>query len=98
MKMVMSILGMPRAFDSYLAEFPNFCNIPTYIEMMKQVARIKLDEEGTEAAAVTAIGMMETTAVAPPRRVEFHATRPFLYVISEESTGTVFFIGQYMGD
>ena len=98
LKMVMSILGMPRAFDSYLAEFPNFCNIPTYIEMMKQVARIKLDEEGTEAAAVTAIGMMETTAVAPPRRVEFHATRPFLYVISEESTGTVFFIGQYMGD
>ena len=95
---IMSALGMPNAFDKEIAEFPDFCNKPVYIEMMKQVARIKLDEEGTEAAAVTVIGMMETTAVAPPRRVEFHATRPFLYVISEESTGTIFFIGQYMGD
>jgi serpin B len=33
-----------------------------------------------------------------PQRVNFHATRPFLYVISELSTGAIFFIGQYMGD
>ena len=68
--------------------------------MMKQVARIKLNEEGTEAAAVTVIGSYGTTSVDPkePERVNFHATRPFLYVISEESTGAVFFVGQYMGD
>jgi serpin B len=64
--------------------------------MMKQVARIKLNEEGTEAAAVTVIGM-KNSAMAP-RRVNFHATRPFLYVISEQSTGAIFFIGQFMGD
>ena len=95
---IMCRLGMPTAFDPDFAEFPNFCDTSTYIGMMKQVARIKLNEEGTEAAAVTVIGMYETTAVDnEPRRVEFHANRPFLYVISEQSTGAVFFIGTYTG-
>ena len=95
---IMSELGMPRAFDPYLAEFPNFCNVPVFISMMKQVAKIKLNEEGTEAAAITVIGV-ETTALAPePQHVQFFANRPFLYVISEFSTGAIFFIGQYMGD
>ena len=95
---VMSALGMPKAFTP-AAEFSEFCNVPTYIGMMKQVAKIKLNEEGTEAAAITVIGM-KNTSVGPsePKRVAFHATRPFLYVISEQSTGAIFFIGQYMGD
>ena len=62
---------------------------------MFQVAKIKLDEEGTEAAAVTVIGV-ETTSM-PPVPTSFHANRPFLYVISEQSTGAIFFIGQYTG-
>ena len=95
---IMPALGMPSAFDFRLAEFPNFCNVPTYIGMMKQVAKIKLNEEGTEAAAITVIGMNMSAMPSEPRRVNFHATRPFLYVISEQSTGAIFFIGQYLGD
>lgn len=95
---IMSELGMPRAFDPYLADFSNFCNVPTFISMMKQVARIKLNEEGTEAAAVTVIGMKESSLGDEPQHVQFFANRPFLYVISEQSTGAIFFIGQYMGD
>ena len=99
LKPIMSALGMPNAFDKDFAEFPDFCNDPTYIGLMKQVAKIKLNEEGTEAAAVTVIGMELATAVpSEPQRVNFHATRPFLYVISEQSTGAIFFIGQYVGD
>ena len=95
---IMSALGMPKAFTDF-AEFPDFCNVPTKIGLMKQVARIKLNEEGTEAAAVTVIGTIETTAIhSEPRRVNFHATRPFLYVISEQQTGAIFFIGKYLGD
>ena len=97
LKDVMSALGMPRAFDEYLAEFPNFCDVATYIDLMKQVARIKLNEEGTEAAAVTVIGMFEKAAISEPKYVQFHANRPFLYIISEQSTGAIFFIGQYLG-
>ncbi len=96
---IMSALGMPKAFTPK-ADFSNFCNVPTYIGLMKQVAKIKLNEEGTEAAAVTVIMMCGANIGGPsePQRIKFHATRPFLYVISEQSTGAIFFIGQYMGD
>ena len=90
---VMSDLGMPKAFTPY-AEFPYFCNMPVYIGKMFQVARIKLDEKGTEAAAVTVIEL-DTTSI--PSFRTFHANRPFVYVISEQSTGAIFFIGQYTG-
>ena len=97
---IMKSLGMPYAFDPYKAEFPNFCDADTYIGLMKQVARIKLNETGTEAAAVTVIGVDKSASAEVPviKDVVLHANRPFLYVISEQSTGTIFFIGQYMGN
>lgn len=95
---IMSALGMPLAFTDF-AQFPEFCDTATKIGFMKQVARIKLNEEGTEAAAVTVIGMNMVTSVGQePRHVNFHATRPFLYVISEQSTGAIFFMGTYTGN
>ncbi len=69
--------------------------MPTFIGLMKQVAKINVNEEGTEAAAVTVIGA-ETSGM--PGTADFHATRPFIYIISERSTGIIFFIGQYMGE
>ena len=97
LKAIMTALGMPNAFDYQKADFSNFCNTPTYIGLMKQVAKIKLDEEGTEAAAVTVIGMDNGEMTGGPSIVTFHANHPFLYVISEKQTGAVFFIGQYTG-
>ena len=94
----MSLLGMSNAFDPHKAEFPDFCNVPTYIELMKQVARIKVSEEGTEAAAVTVIGMGKMASLpSEPIHVNFHANHPFIYIISEQSTGAIFFIGHYTG-
>ena len=90
----MSDLGMPSAFTPN-AEFPYFCNgNEIFIGNMFQMAKIKLDEQGTEAAAVTVI---EVSDGMPPF-AKFYATRPFLYIISEQSTGTIFFIGQYTGN
>ncbi len=96
---IMSRLGMPTAFDPNQAHFDDFCNAPTYIELMKQVAKIKLDEEGTEAAAVTVTGMNTTSVEEEPELpyAVFHADRTFLYAISEKSTGAIFFIGKYTG-
>ena len=90
---IMSDLGMPTAFTSS-ADFPYFCNVPIFISNMFQAAKIKLDEQGTEAAAVTVVS--DATSVTPSAK--FHANRPFLYIISEQSTGVIFFIGQYMGE
>ena len=97
LKGIMSRLGMPKAF-TVAAEFPNFCDTETYIDLMKQVAKIKVNESGTEAAAVTIIGMAESAGPEPaPRHVTFHATRPFLYVIRDQTSGAILFIGQYTG-
>ena len=97
LKDIMSKLGMTDAFDAEKADFRNFCNVPVYIELMKQVAKIKLDEEGTEAAAVTVIGVANSIGPAP-EYVTFNANHSFLYVISEQKSGAVFFIGQYTGN
>ena len=98
LKEAMAALGMPDAFDPDKAEFPDFTSKPTYISLMKQVARIKVSEEGTEAAAVTVIenALASIGETPEPQHVVFHADRPFLYVISEMTTGTIFFIGQLM--
>jgi serpin B len=88
---------MKKAFTG-AAEFPYFCNTPTYIGLMKQVAKIKLDEEGTEAAAVTVIGMKNSMGGSSDEKsAVFYADHPFLYVISEKESGAIFFIGQYTG-
>ena len=89
---IMSDLGMSTAF-TYDADFPYFCNVPVFISQMFQVAKINLNEQGTEAAAVTVIS--GDTSITPSAK--FYANRPFLYIISEQSTGAIFFIGQYMG-
>lgn len=94
---VMKSLGMSNMFSPKLAEFSDFCQNPVYVAMMKQVARIKVNEEGAEAAAVT-VGGIFNSATAEPSYIPFHANRPFLYIISEFSTNAVFFIGQYMGE
>ena len=97
LKSIMKQLGVTDAFDAEKAQFPWFCNVPTFIGLMKQVAKIKVSEEGTEAAAVTVIGVESTAMPEEPRYATLVADRPFLYVISERSTGAIFFIGQYTG-
>ena len=89
---IMKALGMPTAFTE-AAEFPYFGNLAFFIDDMFQRAVIDLDEEGTKAAAITYV----SGATSVPREVSFHANRPFFYIISEQSTGSIFFIGQYTG-
>lgn len=94
----MKALGMPSAFDPAEADIPNYCNISQCIDNMFQVAKIKMDEEGTEAAAITVVVETDALPSGEPKLYEFHADRPFLYIISERSTGAILFIGQYMGE
>lgn len=67
-------------------------------EMIVQSTHIKVSEEGTEAAAVT--GNISFGSPGPGHEVppeEFHANRPFLYLITEYSTGAILFAGIYGG-
>lgn len=94
-----SDLGAPSIFQAGAADFSKMADTPLYVSSMFQKAKIEVSEEGTKAAAVTA-SMVAMTALIPeePRHVVFHADRPFLYLITERTTGAIFFIGQYTGD
>jgi serpin B len=94
----MKDLGMPSAFDPNEADIPGCYNTSQFISNMFQVAKIKVDEEGTEAAAITVIETTDALPSGEPKLYEFHADRPFLYIISERSTGAILFIGQYLGE
>ena len=53
-----------------------------------------------EAAAVTVAGMNEITSIGGPveyPKATFHANRPFVYVISEASSGVILFVGKFTG-
>lgn len=93
---IISKLGAPTMFTSG-ADFSNFASGNLSISKMLQKAKIEVSEEGTKASAVT-MAMVAMMALRPePRKVEFHANRPFIYMITEQSTGAILFMGQYTG-
>ena len=60
-----------------------------YIDKVKQKTYVDINEEGTEAAAVTSVGISYTSA-PPLMRVD----RPFIFVIRERLSGTILFMGK----
>lgn len=87
-------MGINRAFTN-AAEFSNIVkNTRLKISQANHQAKIKVDEEGTTAAAVTEITMVKATAVAtPPKIIYFRADRPFLFVIRDRNSGVELFTG-----
>ena len=99
LKDILSSMGMPRAFKRDTAEFPNMIQKPKvalYVSMMKQKAKIEVNEEGTKAAAVTVAEM--DISIGMHYYEYFYATSPFVYYIMENSTGTIYFMGTYCFD
>lgn len=85
-------LGMKKAFTNE-ADFSSLSDIATYISLVQQATRLKVDEEGSEGAAVTVIEG-DLMSPLPEEKVDFFLDRPFLFQILEPATGTVLFIGQ----
>jgi serine protease inhibitor len=86
-------LGMPRAFDPRQAEFTAMSPVEDlYLSAVVHKTFIRVDEEGTEAAAVTGGGMSVTSAPADPP-VQFRVDRPFAFAISDTETGAILFLG-----
>ena len=91
-------MGMPRSFGP-AAQFKPMSDDALWLSFVQQDAVIKVDEEGTEAAAITSAGVLGATAIPePPRVIDFHCDHPFLYLITENSTGTILFAGKFTGN
>lgn len=89
---VLTLMGMGVAFSD-AADFSRMSDVAAKIDFVKQDTYISTDEVGTEAAAVTTVGMMVTSLPTTPQKVIFNANRPFLYLIQENSTGAILFMG-----
>lgn len=86
-------LGMSTAFDPAKADFSGMDGTRELsISAVIHKAFVEVNEEGTEAAAATAVVMMKLSA--PTRPIEFRADRPFLFLIRDQATGSILFLGR----
>lgn len=88
-------LGARQMFTT-AADFKNMvANGAFNVGFVKHAVKIIVDEEGTEAAAVTGTG--DILGPNPNDVKVFYADRPFIYAIVENSTGQIYFVGTYVG-
>jgi len=85
-------LGMRSAFSS-AADFSAMADEPLFVSEVKQKSYVDVNEEGTEAAAVT-VGIIRATAILRPQEpFEMIVDRPFLFVIVDDQTKSILFMG-----
>ena len=89
----LAALGMPDAFDAEKADFSGMTGKPDLmIGSVLHQATIDVNEEGTEAAAATAVVMNVTSM--PGQSYTIRLDKPFIYVIYETTTNTIVFVGR----
>src|SRR5690625_2189545 len=88
-------MGMETALDPGKANFPHIVkeSDDLYIDEVKQKTFIEVNEKGTEAAAATSIVVKETSAPINVETFFMEVNRPFLFVITDEETGAILFLG-----
>jgi serpin B len=91
----LSKMGMRDAFDPQLADFSGMDGSHNLnISNVLHKAFVAVDEEGTEAAAATAVIVGETAM--PVMDVELTVDRPFIFIIRDKPSGTVLFVGRVL--
>jgi len=91
----LTAMGMEQAFAFPGADFSGMDGTHLlYISAVLHKAFVDVDEEGTEAAAATAVVMLAGAAAPSEQPKVFRADHPFLFLIREEQSGTIFFMGR----
>ena len=86
-------LGMEKAFDSQTADFSGMTRQERlYISKVVHEAYIAVDEEGTEAAAATAV--IARVTAGPMETVQMRIDRPFIFALRDRDTGAILFLGR----
>jgi serine protease inhibitor len=94
LKKVLSQLGMGIAFDPYQANFKDIYEGPenAFISKVLHKTFVQVDEEGTEAAAVTSVTVSLSTSVGGG--FYLRADRPFFFIIHDTHSNTILFVGK----
>ncbi|MBD2130172.1 serpin family protein [Microcoleus sp. ZQ-A2] len=85
-------LGMESAFNTG-ANFSNMTSASVAIDQVRHKTFVEVNEEGTEAAAATSVGVMLTSAQMPTEPFQMVVDRPFFCAIRDNQTGTLLFMG-----
>lgn len=94
---VLKSMGMTDAFDERKANFSGISGSESVmISKVIHKAFVEVNEEGTEAAAATAVIMVPTAAPMPREPKTFTADRPFLFLIQDNASGAILFMGRVM--
>jgi serpin B len=87
-------MGMGLAFSPD-ADFSGLSEVPLQISAVRQLTFLRVDEKGTEAAAVTvAEAIIVTGTRNAPRPIVFHADHPFLFMLRDRESGAILFFGR----
>jgi serpin B len=90
----LATMGMPLAFSSS-ADFSAMTGKPDFtISAAIHKAYIDVNEQGTEAAAATAVVITEMAARVAPPPIVFDADHPFLFMIRDTKSGSILFLGR----
>jgi serpin B len=95
-------MGMKKAFDMKLADFSGVASREAMrrdgnlsISTVIHKAYVDVNEEGTEAAAATAVGVAVASApTSPTLPIIFRADHPFMFLIRDNRSGSILFIGR----
>lgn len=92
---VLKAMGMKRAFSPGQSDFTGISTKGDLVlsDVIHQ-AFVDVNEEGTEAAAATAVVMRGAPSPIPPPPVEFRADHPFVFLIRDNATGSLLFVGR----
>jgi serpin B len=86
-------LGMRQAFIEDAANFSGIADSPLFVSEVLQKSFVSVDEEGTEAYAATVAWGLNGVEMKPPPPFEMIVDRPFLFLIADEATQAILFIG-----
>lgn len=86
-------LGMAAAFDPAKANFSGISKEKLYISRVKHKTYVDVNEEGTEAAAVTATEMKLTSVISEEKSFKMTVDRPFFFAIVDTKENSVLFMG-----
>ena len=89
----MQAMGMKKAFTPS-ADFSGISDNPVWVDAALQKAAISVDEGGTEAAVAGLYKLRKANNVQKdPKEIQMYFDRPFIYLIREQSTGAILFMG-----
>jgi serpin B len=93
---VLKKLGMGVAFEAGQADFSRIVDdVDLFISKVLHKTFVQVDEEGTEAAAVTVV-QVSYTSIEPPARPAMRVDRPFMFVLRERQSDTILFMGKIL--